>query len=420
MKIVFFVEMIASAVGGAERSLMNLASDLSRRGHAVTLATHGVHKGPPHFDLAPGVDIVDLNPAAVLPPPPDAAPAPRATVTTEAPASPPAGLSGWKALRRRLELENRTLRRLGQDFSAPYRQVVGRFAALLRRRRPDVAVAWMPYAGRFVAAAAARTGTPCVMSLRSTPERDFRRVDDPKKAIEIARLADALPRYDAVTYLMPEFDALLPASVPRARRHCIPNPVSLDRVDFNGAPALADRPLRIATVGRLMRDKRQDLLISAFARLADRFPEWRLDLYGGGSFEDGLRAQTVAAGIDDRVVFQNHVKDINRIYQNASIFCFPTRYEGMPNALVEAMTAGLPCVGVDDCHSVVSFLKDGVGVLTPSARAADGLADALGELMADVDLRERYGAAARARAVALSDRDPHAEWEALLLRLSGA
>ncbi|BAJ27469.1 MULTISPECIES: glycosyltransferase [Kitasatospora] len=173
--------------------------------------------------------------------------------------------------------------------------------------------------------------------------------------------------------------------------------------DLDGAPSgpaarraaraelgLPPDALVVGSVGNLTAKKDQATMLAAFARLREREPDARLVLVGSGPLEAELRAR---AG--EGVLFAGTRADVPALLPGWDVFCLSSRQEGLPVALMEAMTSGLPSV-VTRVGGMPEVLDDGVqGRLVPPGDPA-ALAAALGEL-ADPGLRERMGAAARER-----------------------
>ncbi|GAA3047281.1 hypothetical protein GCM10020229_68350 [Kitasatospora albolonga] len=137
--------------------------------------------------------------------------------------------------------------------------------------------------------------------------------------------------------------------------------------------------------------KDQATLLAAFERLRQERPEARLVLIGSGPLEAELKA---AAG--EGVVFAGSRPDVPELLPAFDAFTLSSRQEGLPVALMEAMTSGLPSV-VTRVGGMPEVLDDGVeGFLVEPADPA-GLAAAFGKLAADRGLRERMGEAARGR-----------------------
>ncbi len=139
-------------------------------------------------------------------------------------------------------------------------------------------------------------------------------------------------------------------------------------------------------------------MIEAFARAADAFPGTELALVGEGECEAALRTLAKRKGIAESVVFHGWREDVAAFYRWADIFVLPSRWEGLPNALIEAMVHGCAAVAFD-CPSGPSEVitePGGNGLLVPCGDV-DALADALGRLIADRDLRRRLAQMGRER-----------------------
>jgi len=139
------------------------------------------------------------------------------------------------------------------------------------------------------------------------------------------------------------------------------------------------------------------VLIDALATLRER-AGWRLAIAGRGEEEPRLRAQAATAGIGDRVHLLGFRDDVADILAAGDVFTMPSLSEGLPLALVEAMSFGLPVVvtGVGGVPEVVTNGVEGL-IVPPSDPGA--LAAALDALLQDASRRQEMGAAARTRAV---------------------
>src|SRR6266516_134699 len=201
-----------------------------------------------------------------------------------------------------------------------------------------------------------------------------------------------------------------------AKMAFVPNPLAITRGKNNrnhSASALTSSPF-VLTVGRLVEDKAQDVLLEAFACAGDEFKEWRLAVVGEGLLGDSLRAQAEALGIAGRVDWHGFVRDPYHFYRAAHVFALPSRIEGMPNALLEAMSCGLPVVVSDASPGPLELVEDGVTGLVVPVNDPTKLAAALRRLGNDGVLRRRLGAGARER---VADHDlPRAlaTWESIV------
>src|SRR5699024_245151 len=144
----------------------------------------------------------------------------------------------------------------------------------------------------------------------------------------------------------------------------INNPVFIKYNDFN----LPDKRRKvIVNVGRLHTQKNQTLLINAFKNISNYFPEYKLEIYGEGPLEYKLENQIKALDLTDKVTLKGTTNDLFAEIVDASLFVLSSDYEGMPNALMEAMALGLPCISTN-CRpgGASELINDGKnGKITP-------------------------------------------------------
>ena len=154
-----------------------------------------------------------------------------------------------------------------------------------------------------------------------------------------------------------------------------------------------ERQDRVVCVGRLDHNKNQGLLIRAFARTQDRHPEYSLHLYGDGPAREEFAKLAEELGIADAVVFEGLVDGVREKIETSRIFVLPSRSEGMPNALLEAMGAGLACISTDcPCGGPRDLIRDGEnGFLVPVEENGHEMADRMIRLMEDPLLADRMG-----------------------------
>ena len=144
----------------------------------------------------------------------------------------------------------------------------------------------------------------------------------------------------------------------------------------------------VVSLGRLSIEKGVDRLIDAFSRI-NGHKEWRLVLIGDGPMRKQLEEQAIALNIKDRVDFLGGRSDVDSLLAQSSIFVIPSRCEGFPNALCEAMASPLPCISFDSI-SASDLIENRVnGVVVPDGDI-DGLAKEIEILMDDEKLRAEY------------------------------
>lgn len=176
---------------------------------------------------------------------------------------------------------------------------------------------------------------------------------------------------------------------------------------------------KIIQVGRInKRQKRQDLLVEAFERLAPDYPNWTVEFLGDGEIDYQKKmVETIRKKhLEKRILFMGKTTDIESKYLSADIFCFPSRYEGFPNALGEAMAIGLPSIVCRDCASCMSIIQDGLTglIAEPSAKS---IAGALKILMDNKEKRCSIGEKARLSISAYQPQIVYKMWDDLLMQL---
>ena len=168
----------------------------------------------------------------------------------------------------------------------------------------------------------------------------------------------------------------------------------------------------IAGAGRLDVQKNFDLLIRAFAKIAPEFPEYNLVIYGKGDKEQELKSLVESLGLQGRIEFPGNIQNIAEEMERNTMFVLSSDFEGMPNALMEAMALGLPCVSTDcPCGGPRYLIKDGVnGLLVPVADA-DKMAEAMRKILSDSNFAEKMGKEAMKIAEELAPEKIYGQWE---------
>lgn len=324
-------------LGGAQRVLALLATAWSQRGWQVAVATFDAPGTRPFFTLPKEVEFRPLGAAQGGPRP-------------------------WRAWRR--------VRRLRRE---------------VRRFAPEAIVSFQPTANVHALWAARGLGVPVVVSERNDPTqfrpsawgRGARLALYPRAARIVAqtrRAADALPRFW------------------QSKTKVIPNPV-VAAAPRGGSSLDLPRPLLLA-VGRLAPQKGFDRLIEAFGRVATRHPAWTLGILGEGPQRAALEALRTRCRLDERVVLFGAVSDVPAYLASADAFALASRFEGFPNALLEAMACGLPSLAVDCASGPREILRPEIdGLLIPNDDPA-ALAAGLERLLGEADLRHRLASRA--------------------------
>lgn len=231
-----------------------------------------------------------------------------------------------------------------------------------------------------------------------------------KRARRLARRLDA--RYCEHIVALTERDRRrwIEAARPRGSVACIPNPLPFDMPE-QPAPRTTKKVL---AVGRLVHAKGFDVLLRAWAVVAQQAPGWKLMIVGEGEERPALEALRDQLGLHDSVDLPGIYLEVTKAYEQASIFCLSSRYEGFGLVLIEAMAYGLPIVATDCETGPRELLGDGqTAVVVP----VDNVAALAAGLLRVIDQREiaaQLGTAGRQKAHAYSLGHIAQQWEMLL------
>ena len=264
----------------------------------------------------------------------------------------------------------------------------------IRDSRPDIVISFIDRMNVLTLLATRGLGLDVIVSERVDPRRH-----------EIGTMWNALRRslYPRARALVVQTERVCRAARPLVRRkpvYVIPNAIKVPKEPAATLPAEQQSGRRIVAMGRLVPQKGFDLLIQAFAQTAAEHPEWRLHILGNGPQQRELEQLAGAGDVSERVSFGGWVAETTDFLRQSDLFVLSSRYEGFPNALLEAMACGLPAVSFDCDSGPAEIIRDGIDGLLVEAENVEALAKAMKRLMSDDELRRRM----RARAPEVIER----------------
>jgi len=323
--------------GGAERQIILLSNQLARLGHDVTLCVLNENNSP--YTISEQVHVIDLCDEEGV------------------------GV-GWLRIWRRYRAFKKTVRSVC----------------------PDVIVNYNLQSAYFCLGISKNTRGKVVYSERGDPyDKEYSGI--------LGKIRDwTIPRMDGLVFQSEGARDFFNDTV-RKKSIVIHNSVNVPQDKY---PMPKEREKRIVSVGRLHPQKNQKLLIDAFARISNKFIDYTLDIYGDGNLHDELTSQIESLGLSERVRIIPSRKDLWDCIYNASLFVLSSDYEGMPNALMEAMALGLPCISTD-CRpgGARTLIQDGISGIIVPCRNVDKLSEAMEYVLHNTEMEEKLAQNAR-------------------------
>ena len=283
--------------------------------------------------------------------------------------------NGVKHIHLPLETEGHSIKGLVKSVRQLHRHI--------KAEHYDWGIAFLSPSHLRLSLAATGTHTKVLLSQRGDPYQKGKMAKSIMSRLE----AYAFDRADKYVFQTPQAMAFYSNSI-QSRGTVIPNPVKLLNRTSKRIP-----DNRIVNVARLdINQKRQDLLIEAFNLICKDYPELSLHFYGDG--EDEARLKEMAQG-NERIIFEGVTNDVVKDIQNARMFVLSSDFEGIPNALIEAMALGVPSVSTKCSPGGAELLiNDGEnGLLTPCSDA-EVLAKAIRRFLDKPAFAEQCGAKA--------------------------
>lgn len=168
----------------------------------------------------------------------------------------------------------------------------------------------------------------------------------------------------------------------------IPNPIIL-----NSLPAkyIGQRCKKVVNVGRLHEQKNQVMLIEAFARAHSAISNFKLEIYGDGPLKSFLQSEIHKRNADDYIYLRGTTSKLFDEIIDSSLFILSSNYEGMPNALIEALCLGIPCISTDcPCGGPRELIDQNVSGRLVPVKDVDSMEKSIIELLTDVELRNKF------------------------------
>lgn len=279
-----------------------------------------------------------------------------------------------------------------------------RLCHYMKKQSVDAYVVMLPVPTQLMLQFSGLTKAPIFVSERSDPTVYGSRTQHRLQTLASRAAGWVFQTVEAQAWYEPHLKGVSHSVIPNAI-----NPAFI-RPKYEG-----EREKVIIGAGRLNDQKNFSQLISSFARIAEKFPEYKLVIYGKGSLLESLQNLAKEKGVGDQVEFPGYVPDMPEILEKASMFVLSSDYEGMPNALMEAMALGVPCVSTDCGGGGARFLiQDSVNGLLVPIQDEDAMAQAMEKILNAPEMAAELGENGRKLQQTLAPEKIYGEWEAFI------
>lgn len=302
------------------------------------------------------------------------------------------------------------------------------FRRHIKKEQPEVVIAFMEAVYEFVLLALLGTKIPVISSERLDPAL----ISWPRKVLRWLLLPTTTAHVVQTQHIKQYYNKQI-----QKKTHIIYNPVNENvfqvkvdglkvkegeevkdgvEVKGEGLKIKDERLNRIISVGRLYPQKNQKMMIEAFAKIAPKFHEWSLVIYGEGYLREDLESLVERLKVKDKVLLPGRCETVIEEVAKSKVFCLSSDYEGMSNAMIEALCVGTPVVSTK-VSGTDELIQDGENGLLVDIGDTEGLAQAFERLLSNQELREQLGKEGQKLATQFKTDTIVDLWEKLVHRL---
>ena len=371
---------VIDSKGGTEKVFFNMANALSEKGYDIVALALEDRVGKPFFSIAPKVKFINVG----------------------------IGFKNKLTLKQKIckiFIVNREKKRLFKEKILDERKAII-LRPILEKEKPDIIVSFSMEATRILVNHI-NMDVPIISMFHFDPDTILKDIADYTR--------NALEKSACIQVLLENDIARTRKYIDHKNIKCIPNIVP----QHECPPVVELRDRCIITVARIDENqKRQHLLIEAFNKIKESYSDWRVEIWGETDCDKKYYRYCLALlkkyNLEKQIVFCGTTNNVDEKLKQASIFAFPSAFEGFALAMTEGMSLGVPVVGYRSCTSVRELIKDRYnGLLCEDG--IDDFAAKLALLMHDDKLREQLGRNAHESMKAFSPEKIWDTWEKLII-----
>lgn len=387
------ITTMVGVIGGVEKVFSNMANEFIKRGYEVSVVFSDNKEGKPYFELDEKVQCYNLKHLVI-------------------------DGEKYDIPDKKFPLSSKILREIIRPFNKNYARemkenflgnlIADNLKRVLDKEKPDLIISHRVLTTKYLMVDA-KTNIPVVSMFHDDPEITLNTATDQvKEAIEKSAFSQVLLPYGL---------KVLKKYCPNANGIVIPNAINQFKSTINYNEKGNYKIIYISRISR--HEKRQHLLIEAFKLLYNDFNNWSVEFWGpfdDKKYADELNNLISKYNMNDRVKLCGATNNVEQVMRNADIFCFTSLYEGFPLSLGEAMSIGMPVVGIKECLAVNDLIKDKETGLLCHNNPED-IANKLKMLMSNVELRRKLGTAAHSEMKQYDSNEVWDRWDKLIKSL---
>jgi len=286
---------------------------------------------------------------------------------------------------------------------------ISKIRKVIKKEAPDVVFSFMTETNILTILATMFSGRRVIISERSDPVKDRK-----SPVWEFLRKL-TYRRASLITSNNQGALDYLSKLVNKEKLVFLPNPIEgCDKCDGSGE--INEGRKIILVTARLDVVKGVDILVDALSILTQRLKKYQLWVAGDGPEMANLQHQAEASSIENNIQWLGKRNNLSEFYKKASVFVLPSRREGMPNAMLEAMSCGLPVIVSNASPGPLQYVEEGKTGLIFESGSPDSLADAIDRLLSDDAMRASMGKKAIEKVRPLSAANVLPVWEKVIFK----
>lgn len=285
------------------------------------------------------------------------------------------------------------------------------FRKIIKKERYDIVINYWAQSAIFSAMFCKKYNIKTIYSERGNPEeKEYSGILGILRKIYFKKIDGFVFQTQAARDYFPENI--------RKKSIVIHNPIFIEKDEYK---IPEKREEKIVTVGRLHEQKNQKFLLEVFKEFLKKHQNYILEIYGEGPLKEKLEGYSEELNIDKNVKFMGNKKDIYSYIINAKMFVLTSKYEGMPNVVLEAMALGIPtiCSNYDPKNAVYEIIEDGVNGFVYEQNDKEKLLSIMDEITKSQELIERISSNSKNICETHSKENIYNKWEEFIKNICG-